>query len=250
MSVYPDCADWFGCVKCCVHLFETSMHIMMRWGRRHCWFCNSQHTTLLTHTNVLITWVWRAHALTGVIYCLTPRSGCTMEDYVSLFFLSAFSLHPFNPSFDLSVSCPFSPILCVSMATSPSSTPLTYLLKDIWLCLNHLSPSLPACLSPIAIPPRIIILSLCQSFTHLMLQLHRYWSYCAGMLHNPGSIVNGSGANVMHVSIVELNTFSFGVCLFTNLPIPCLWCNDTDGLMVSDIFDVNLIYIHPSIHPR
>lgn len=128
--------------------------------------------------------------------------GHTREDQIPV----SLSLHPVNGSVNLSISCPFLPFPHSLYAPPPSSTPLTYLLKDIWLPLElSCSPSVSACLSSLAIfsPLCRMILSAGQSVSHWVLQRH-----CAAVLCNSGSIVNGSGASEMHV-LCETLIFHF-----------------------------------------
>lgn len=143
--------------------------------------------------------VWRAHIELGAIYCLVDRTlwtGYTGRTiFLSLSLFASLSLSAFSPPSSQSIQLSSPPFL-----PQPPTPPLTYLLKDIWLSYNCLSLSAGLSLLTRRISPLCLItLSLGQSVSHWMLRWQRYCRYCAAMLRNPGSIVNGSGARVMHV---------------------------------------------------
>lgn len=155
--------------------------------------------------------IWRAHIDWGDLLPRRPdtpdgphQGGLYFSLSLSLFLFDSLCILAIHPSTSLS-RVPFSHSLTVSIAPSPSSTPLTYLLKDIWLSLNCLSLSVCLSLLTRCIFPAVSKHLVCGlTVSHRMLQWQRYCRYCAAMLRNPGSIVNGSGESVMHVLCVEL----------------------------------------------
>lgn len=118
------------------------------------WVCvscsvSTVYTSLLTYTDLSIMCIWVAHIARDDLLprCRMLLSGYTTEHYISHSFsfyqltLCCLSIHS---------STSLSPLSKSLLPTPPHLTPLTYLLKDIWLSVNcfflphDVSPSLLA----------------------------------------------------------------------------------------------------------